>query len=239
MKRPTWYKQVQFITRCAEGILRSVRVKRGPAKASNSPFEHTGLRRPIAQEEATDEVHAFDATDRPRHARGSQAAAADRAEQRTLPADAGRGAQVCGLRRRGRLRCLRDDRAPLPFGGLRDLGGAASPLCRPRRPDQAHQILAAGAGAAGVGSDPRCRGTRRTRPPDQGAGLCRVRPRLPGPLGQRARTAIPRHRRADGRLGDRQPQPTRLRGDPQGHQEGLDRGRLGVRRPILQGPVSL
>jgi|SRR6516162_5582353 hypothetical protein len=51
--------------------------------------------------------------------------------------------------------------------------------------------------------DPRGRGTGHARPLDQRAGLCRFRPRVSGPLGQRTRPAIPRHRCADGRLGDR------------------------------------
>ena len=134
---------------------------------------------------------------------------------------------------------LRDHRAPLPLGRLRDLGGAAAALCRPGRAHQAHQVLAARPGAAGLGPDPRRRGAGRARPPDQGPALCRVRPRLPGPLGQRARPAISRHRRADGRLRDRQPQPQRLRGDAQGHQEGLDRGDVGLQRRVLQGPLPV
>jgi alkanesulfonate monooxygenase SsuD/methylene tetrahydromethanopterin reductase-like flavin-dependent oxidoreductase (luciferase family) len=73
----------------------------------------------------------------------------------------------------------------------------------------------------------------------KGAGLCRLCSRLPGSLGQRPWPAIPRDRRADGRVGSRQPQPPGLRGDSQSHQEGLDRGSLGIQRRILQGPVSL
>src|SRR6202040_179259 len=82
------------------------------------------------REEATDEVHAVDAADGTRHARGPPAAAADRAEQRALPADARRAAQARGVCRRGRLRRLRHDRAPFPFGRLRDFGGAALALYR-------------------------------------------------------------------------------------------------------------
>ena len=96
-----------------------------------------------------------------------------------------------------------------------------------------------GLGAAVVGSDARRRGDGGARPPDQGPHLRRLRPRLPGSLGQRARPAVPRDRRADGRLVDRQPQPQGLRGDAQGHQEGVDRGVLRLRRRVLQGAVSL
>src|SRR6516165_3922726 len=69
------------------------------------------------QEEITDEIYAFDAADGAGHARRPQAAAADRTEQRALPANAGGAAQARGLCRRGRLRRLCDNRTPLPFEG--------------------------------------------------------------------------------------------------------------------------
>src|SRR5215472_9761378 len=73
---------------------------------------------PTEQEEVTDEVHAVDAADGARHARRTSAAAADRTEQRTISATAGGGSQARGVCRRGWLRRLRDNRAPLPFGRL-------------------------------------------------------------------------------------------------------------------------
>ena len=108
--------------------------------------------------------------------------------------------KLARVRRRRRLRRVRHHRAPFPLRGLRDVGGAAAALRRPGRAHQADQVLAARPGAAGVGSDPRRRGARRPRPTDQGPHLRRLRARLPGPLGQRARPAVPRHGRADGRL---------------------------------------
>ena len=185
------------------------------------------------------EVHAFRPAHRSRHARRPQAASSDRAQQRALPADARRDPQARRVRRRCRLRRDGHHRASFPFRGLRDVGGAAAALRRPRRAHQAHQVLAARAGAAVVGSDPRRRGAGGARPSDQGPHLCRLRPRLSGSLGQRARPAVPRDRRADGRLLDRQPQPQGLRGDAEGHQEGLDRGVLRLRRRVLQGALSL
>ena len=176
---------------------------------------------------------------RARHPGGSQAPPPDRPEQRALPADARRAAQARGLRGRRRLRRARHHRAPLPLRGLRDLGGTPAHLRRPRRAHRAHQVLPARPRPALVGPDPRRRGAGRPRPSDQGAHLRRIRPRLPGPLGQRAGPAVPRHRRADGRLLDRQPQPQGLRGDGQGHQEGVDRGGVGLRRRVLQGSLPL
>ena len=147
--------------------------------------------------------------------------------------------KLAHIRRRRRLRRDGDHRASFPFRGLRDLGGAAAALRRPGRAHQAHKILAARPGAAVMGPDARRRRARGARPSHQGPHLCRLRARLPGPLGQRARPAVPCDRRANGRLVDRQPQPQGLRGDAQGHQEGVDRGVLRLRRRVLQGAVPL
>ena len=38
---------------------------------------------------------------------------------------------------------------------------------------------------------------------------------------------------------DRQSQPQRLRGNAQGHQEGVDGGSVGLRRRVLQGPLPV
>ena len=62
------------------------------------------------------------------------------------------------------------------------------------------------------------------RPPDQGPGLRRLRPRLPAALGQRARASSTSDRRADGRLAIDTAQPASPRGEHRHHLQGLDRG---------------
>ena len=61
----------------------------------------------------------------------------------------------------------------------------------------------------------------------------------PGPLGQRPRPAVSRDGRPDGWVVYRQPQPESLRREREGHQKGVDRGSLGLRRRVLQGAISI
>ena len=173
------------------------------------------------------EVHAVRPADRSRHARGAQAAPADRPQQRALPADARRAAQARRVRRRRRVRRA----SPPP-------STTSTPRAtrrRWRRCCSTPTWRRAPSGSSSRRSAWCCRRGIRSAPPrswrvldhlTKGRVYAGLRPRLPGPLGQRARPAVSRDGRADGRLGDRQAQPQGLRGDDQGHQEGLDRGGL-------------
>ena len=160
-----------------------------------------------------------------------------RHESRLLPAHAEGAHRADQTRRRAGLRFGQLHRASLPHRGLRAFqqSGAARPLLRDA--DQAHPGRPARHRAAGLQSDPRRRRHRHARPHDRRPRQCRLRARLPAPLGRRHGAADARHprRAAQPARRDRQRQSPGLRGEFPHRQEVLDRGDADLRRQVLEG----